>query len=376
MKSFILFVLITTLFTITNIYSQDIKAKIKGHLAEDGFTVVDDNDKVLFRVTGEGNAGINTPTPSYLFQVQGSPSSAVIGRGINLVGEYGTLNGGGINLQGGYGERDGGSVSILAGDSDTGDGTGGSVSISGGVGAFGGSVNISTAGGYLNRRSGLININTGNNLEGGSGSLAISTGIGTDGVSSGAGQISISTGDDNGPRYTNHLNLKTGYNSWGGGDIILEVSSGRPYWGSGNIILTPHTSGLVIVNGSGTYSGTWTQASDVRFKKNIEPLFNSVDKIQQLNGVSYEFRNDEFPDKNFTDGKQIGLIAQDVEKVFPELVETDSDGYKSIAYQNMVAVLIEAVKEQQKSIDELKKEVEKLKSNQIIEVTTNTSSKN
>ena len=62
--------------------------------------------------------------------------------------------------------------------------------------------------------------------------------------------------------------------------------------------------------------------------------------------------------------------------MFPELVKTDAEGYKSVAYQNMVAVLIEAVKEQQKSINELKKEVEKLKSNQNIEVTANTKSSN
>jgi hypothetical protein len=119
--------------------------------------------------------------------------------------------------------------------------------------------------------------------------------------------------------------------------------------------------GSVIINGSGTYSGTWTQASDEKFKKNIQPLKNSISKIQQLNGVSYGLRKVKFPEKNFDDGRQIGLIAQNVEKVFPELVKTDSEGYKSVAYQNMVAVLIEAIKEQQSSIEELKKEVELLK---------------
>ena len=73
-------------------------------------------------------------------------------------------------------------------------------------------------------------------------------------------------------------------------------------------------------------------------------------------------KTEEYPEKNFSIEKQIGLIAQDVEKVFPELVVTDSEGYKSVAYQNLVAVLIEAVKEQQKSINQLKKEVELLKS--------------
>lgn len=64
--------------------------------------------------------------------------------------------------------------------------------------------------------------------------------------------------------------------------------------------------------------------------------------------------------KHFEEGKQLGLIAQDVEKILPELVKTDPGGYKSVAYQNMVAVLIEAVKEQQKQINTLNNKVETL----------------
>ena len=57
---------------------------------------------------------------------------------------------------------------------------------------------------------------------------------------------------------------------------------------------------------------------------------------------------------------QMGLIAQEVEKVFPEVVLTDNEGYKSIAYSKMVAVLIEAIKEQQEMIEELKLKIETL----------------
>jgi hypothetical protein len=74
--------------------------------------------------------------------------------------------------------------------------------------------------------------------------------------------------------------------------------------------------------------------------------------VIRLRGVSYEWRRDEFADMNFPAGQRIGLIAQEVEEVIPEVVNTAPDGFKSVEYANLVAVLIEAVKEQQKIIEE------------------------
>ncbi|MBK8495244.1 MAG: tail fiber domain-containing protein [Chitinophagaceae bacterium] len=62
----------------------------------------------------------------------------------------------------------------------------------------------------------------------------------------------------------------------------------------------------------------------------------------------------------FTDAGQIGFIAQEVEKVFPELVVTCKDGYKAVDYSKITPVLLEAIKDQQKQIDELNRKVEKL----------------
>ncbi len=92
--------------------------------------------------------------------------------------------------------------------------------------------------------------------------------------------------------------------------------------------------------------------SDIRWKKNVQSLPNSLDVVTRLRGVSYEWRRDEFADMNFHEGKHVGLIAQEVEEVIPEVVNTAPDGYKSVEYANLVAVLIEAVKEQQKIIEE------------------------
>jgi len=104
-----------------------------------------------------------------------------------------------------------------------------------------------------------------------------------------------------------------------------------------------------------------TQTSDKRFKKNITNIDNAVNKILELNGVYYYWRKDQFPEKGFDNKRQIGFIAQDLEKVFPELVKTDKQGYKSVNYGAMSAVLLEAVKQQQKSINNLQKQIDELK---------------
>lgn len=100
--------------------------------------------------------------------------------------------------------------------------------------------------------------------------------------------------------------------------------------------------------------------SDRRWKKDISTLRGSLDKVQHLRGVSFHWRKDEFKDMDFPEGRHIGVIAQEVEEVLPELVNTNAEGYKSVEYANLVAVLIEAVKEQQVRIDEQNERIEKL----------------
>lgn len=106
-------------------------------------------------------------------------------------------------------------------------------------------------------------------------------------------------------------------------------------------------------NGNAVLTGNLYQNSDEQLKKNIEPLKNSLSKLIQLNGYNYEWK-----DTVRGKGEQVGLLAQEVEKQFPQLVMTDENGKKSVAYGNMVPVLLQAIKEQQQQIDELKKLVE------------------
>jgi hypothetical protein len=102
---------------------------------------------------------------------------------------------------------------------------------------------------------------------------------------------------------------------------------------------------------SGGYTGNFTATGDVtaysdkRLKRNIETITNAVDTVSKLRGVNFE-----------KDGRySTGVIAQEVEEVLPQVVHTDPDGMKSVAYGNIVGILIEAIKEQQKEIEELKK---------------------
>jgi hypothetical protein len=100
--------------------------------------------------------------------------------------------------------------------------------------------------------------------------------------------------------------------------------------------------------------------SDYKFKKNIKPLENSLSNILQINGVSYVWRKNEFPEHNFSNQTQIGFIAQDIEKIFPEMVFTNENGYKSVDYGRLTPVLVEAIKEQQKQIENLESKNKKL----------------
>ena len=102
-------------------------------------------------------------------------------------------------------------------------------------------------------------------------------------------------------------------------------------------------------------TGTITP-SDERFKQNIQNIENPVEKLQQLNGVTYEYKAKEFPGRGFNEQEQVGVIAQDVEKVFPQLVFTGTDGYKAVDYPKLIPLLIEAMKEQQKQIDAQQKQ--------------------
>nr|VFK80343.1 MAG: Collagen triple helix repeat-containing protein [Candidatus Kentron sp. SD] len=105
----------------------------------------------------------------------------------------------------------------------------------------------------------------------------------------------------------------------------------------------------------GIIRGKNVSSSDARLKKDIRPLENSLDKLTRVRGVSFHWKDEEKGTE-----REIGVIAQEVEKEYPELVSTDDEGYKSVAYGKLTAVLIEAVKAQQARIDELEARIQTL----------------
>lgn len=98
--------------------------------------------------------------------------------------------------------------------------------------------------------------------------------------------------------------------------------------------------------------------SDMRYKKEMGELRNILRILDSLRSYTYFYRTDKFKDKDFPETRQIGMIAQEVEKYFPELVSTDKRGYKSLNYARFTAVLLVAIKEQQEEITLLKKKTD------------------
>ena len=104
------------------------------------------------------------------------------------------------------------------------------------------------------------------------------------------------------------------------------------------------------VTGAVTASGDITAYSDSRLKENVEVIGNPIEKISKIRGVTFTRNDIENKEKRFS-----GVIAQEVLEVLPEVVAQGENGYYSVAYGNMIGLLIEAIKEQQKEINELKK---------------------
>jgi hypothetical protein len=122
---------------------------------------------------------------------------------------------------------------------------------------------------------------------------------------------------------------------------------------SGTRYSTMHltSAGNASFGGSITASGDVTAYSDIRIKKNIETIAGALDKVIALRGVYYN-RTD-----NGDTTQKLGVIAQEIQKILPQVVNENSDGMLSVSYGNIVGVLIEAIKEQQTQIEELKKSI-------------------
>jgi hypothetical protein len=151
--------------------------------------------------------------------------------------------------------------------------------------------------------------------------------------------------------------IDKGFVQLSGDNLRIGVNGTNP---TGNVVFRLNTGDrfTIFPTGNATLTGTLTQNSDERFKQDITPINDALDKVMQLNGYEYHWK----PELQRDSALQIGLIAQNVEKVLPQLVATDKEGTKSVAYQNMVPVLIEAMKMQQQQIQKLEAKIQALTS--------------
>jgi hypothetical protein len=135
-------------------------------------------------------------------------------------------------------------------------------------------------------------------------------------------------------------NSTTSFNS---ADRVFVVGNGIHGGGRSNAF-------TVFKSGNATLAGTLTQSSDKRLKTNIQPIKNALSNIMQLGGYNYNW----IDTKQRGEDLQLGVIAQEVQALYPELVREDSQGNLSVNYSGLVPVLIEATKEQQAEIEALK----------------------
>lgn len=153
------------------------------------------------------------------------------------------------------------------------------------------------------------------------------------------------------------------------------ITSDQPDWGRAvwtkvrnrntcayNLFNSYYNRDVFYVCGEGY---TWSMVgnyigSDIALKKNIKSIDGALDLVKKLNGVRYQYidvASEKDSSSKISNGYRLGFVAQEVEKVLPEVVKEMHDGTKSIAYTDLIAVLVESIKEQQNQIDVLKKVV-------------------
>lgn len=125
-------------------------------------------------------------------------------------------------------------------------------------------------------------------------------------------------------------------------------------------INTDAPTSALYVDGDIVATGAISEISDGRLKANVREIDDAMAIVQNIRGVKFEWRRDQTALADLPEGDRVGLVAQDVEAVLPEAVVSPEDGYKSVDYSRLTPVLIEALKAQQRQIDALQAQVDRL----------------
>jgi len=184
----------------------------------------------------------------------------------------------------------------------------------------------------------------------GTANIIIDTGIDVNYVATVTGTNGIAIGGTAAPGWTASAGLST---TAGGQIFSLSVGTG---------IAIPTTTGEIRASGDITafYS------SDIALKENITPIDCALDKLKKISGVYFDWNDQYLNSRGGEDGyfvrkRDVGVIAQDVQKVLPEIVAQRSDGHLAVKYDRLVSLLIESVKELTVQVEELKKELSSYK---------------
>lgn len=347
------------------------------------------NTSGIFNVfVGNNTGSANTTGRSNVFIGDAAGESNTIGNSNIFIGDWsGASNidgqdnifmgdgAGGLNISGSYNvfigagsgsENISGLGNVFIGDASGLANTDGSDNVFlGGESGYSNTIGINNV--FLGAGSGYTNINGAENVFlGPEAGYLNEDGYGNTFLGSYSGQTNVSgihnvyLGYEAGLEATGDSNVFIGYGAGsfelGSNKLYIENSddSAPLIWGDFN-------TDEVQINGDLCYTGIFGACSDIRYKKNLKPISNTLINLKNLQAYYYDWKIDEFPDMTFTDRTQIGVMAQDLEKIYPELVKTDQNGYKSVDYSKLSVVLLEAIKEQQKLIDELNKSNNELK---------------